>query len=262
MLLTSTVALWLKLLFWSLAFAVFLREAARSLGRIDAADRRALEGALIGALGGSKLVHALGSPWEVTEPSAALADLLLHVAGGDSTIGGVLGARLGLWLAAPRGRGAVLADRLAPPTARALLVLALGAFFWALRGNSYGAATSLPWGVDFGDGVPRHPVMLYEAIVLTLFLLAGAPYRRVARAGGARPLLLLLCVSTLLFGFLKPPYDVVLLREAVAPAVPLYARLLTAEQWAAMIAIVLVLPAAIGLRRKDREATRRFEDGT
>ena len=32
-----------------------------------------------------------------------------------------------------------------------------GCFFAGLEDRTYGIATMLPWGRDFGDGVPRHP---------------------------------------------------------------------------------------------------------
>ena len=41
------------------------------------------------------------------------------------------------------------------------------------RNHTVGVATSLPWGVNFGDGVFRHPTQLYEsafALVLGIFL--------------------------------------------------------------------------------------------
>ena len=31
-------------------------------------------------------------------------------------------------------------------------------------GCCYGAATALPWGVDFGDGITRHPNQIYELV--------------------------------------------------------------------------------------------------
>src|SRR5439155_6647396 len=31
-------------------------------------------------------------------------------------------------------------------------------------GCCFGTATDLPWGVDFGDGIPRHPTQLYESL--------------------------------------------------------------------------------------------------
>jgi prolipoprotein diacylglyceryltransferase len=35
---------------------------------------------------------------------------------------------------------------------------------------TYGTPTTLSWGVDFGDGVTRHPVQLYEALTMAIFL--------------------------------------------------------------------------------------------
>jgi prolipoprotein diacylglyceryltransferase len=34
--------------------------------------------------------------------------------------------------------------------------------------DTYGVETKLPWAVDFGDGVGRHPVQVYEIIFLVL----------------------------------------------------------------------------------------------
>jgi phosphatidylglycerol---prolipoprotein diacylglyceryl transferase len=47
----------------------------------------------------------------------------------------------------------------------------LGCYFSGLADYTYGIATSLPWAVDFGDGILRHPVQLYESIAVGLFLL-------------------------------------------------------------------------------------------
>jgi phosphatidylglycerol:prolipoprotein diacylglycerol transferase len=41
-----------------------------------------------------------------------------------------------------------------------------------LADQTYGFPTTLPWGMDFGDGVPRHPGQVYEiAFVLALAFL-------------------------------------------------------------------------------------------
>jgi hypothetical protein len=45
-----------------------------------------------------------------------------------------------------------------------------GCFFAGLPDDTYGAPTRLPWAVDLGDGVPRHPVQLYESASMALFL--------------------------------------------------------------------------------------------
>src|SRR5262249_49812581 len=40
----------------------------------------------------------------------------------------------------------------------------------------YGTPTALPWGHDFGDGVPRHPVQLYESAAMAAFALVYVLY--------------------------------------------------------------------------------------
>jgi len=46
----------------------------------------------------------------------------------------------------------------------------LGCFFSGLADDTYGAPTRLPWAVDLGDGIGRHPVQLYESLAIALFL--------------------------------------------------------------------------------------------
>lgn len=57
------------------------------------------------------------------------------------------------------------------PLATGIAVGRLGCFFAGLPDFTYGVATSFPWGVDFGDGIPRHPVQLYESAAMLLFLI-------------------------------------------------------------------------------------------
>jgi prolipoprotein diacylglyceryltransferase len=45
-----------------------------------------------------------------------------------------------------------------------------GCLFAGLPDNTYGTPTSLPWAVDLGDGVGRHPVQIYESLGMALFL--------------------------------------------------------------------------------------------
>ena len=46
--------------------------------------------------------------------------------------------------------------------ATSVMVGRWGCYLSGLDDHTYGTATSLPWGHDFGDGVLRHPVQLYE----------------------------------------------------------------------------------------------------
>lgn len=57
----------------------------------------------------------------------------------------------------------------------------IGCYISGLEDHTYGIPTTLPWGQNFGDGVPRHPVQLYESFsmlgfaALTVILLALRP---------------------------------------------------------------------------------------
>ena len=51
----------------------------------------------------------------------------------------------------------------APAIAIGVAIGRLGCFF---RGCCFGKETSLPWGINFGDGILRHPTQIYEAIFM------------------------------------------------------------------------------------------------
>ena len=46
----------------------------------------------------------------------------------------------------------------------------LGCLFSGIADDTYGIPTNLPWGIDLGDGVARHPVQLYESLSMLGFL--------------------------------------------------------------------------------------------
>ena len=52
----------------------------------------------------------------------------------------------------------------AAPFAATVAVGRWGCFFSGLADFTYGTPTTVPWGVDFGDGIARHPVQLYESL--------------------------------------------------------------------------------------------------
>lgn len=45
-----------------------------------------------------------------------------------------------------------------------------GCLFAGLGDETYGVPTRLPWGVDLGDGIARHPVQIYESLAMLGFL--------------------------------------------------------------------------------------------
>jgi prolipoprotein diacylglyceryltransferase len=62
--------------------------------------------------------------------------------------------------------------RFALPLALGIAVGRLGCFGAGMDDFTYGTPTALPWGHDFGDGIPRHPVQLYESLAMAVFAVA------------------------------------------------------------------------------------------
>ena len=58
----------------------------------------------------------------------------------------------------------------APAFAALVAVGRIGCALSGLQDNTFGTPTDLPWGHDFGDGVLRHPVAVYEGLTMALFL--------------------------------------------------------------------------------------------
>lgn len=88
-----------------------------------------------------------------------------------SVEGGLAGGVVAIeWLKVRAGIRGSTGVRLAVPLAAAIAVGRIGCFFTGRDDFTYGTPTSLPWGVDFGDGIRRHPVQLYEAAVMAAFV--------------------------------------------------------------------------------------------
>jgi phosphatidylglycerol:prolipoprotein diacylglycerol transferase len=120
--------------------------------------------AAVGALVGSRLLGLLEQA-----PRMGLSWQSLCVPGGKTIVGGLLGG----WLAVEivkvtAGIGARTGDLFAVPVCVGIAIGRVGCFLAGLADDTYGKATSLPWGVDFGDGVRRHPTQLYEVVFLAM----------------------------------------------------------------------------------------------
>jgi phosphatidylglycerol:prolipoprotein diacylglycerol transferase len=76
---------------------------------------------------------------------------------------------------------------LAAPLAAGVAVGRIGCFLAGLDDFTYGTPTAMAWAHDFGDGVLRHPVQLYESAAMAAFLavyLIAAPRSGFARRNG------------------------------------------------------------------------------
>ena len=126
--------------------------------------------AAAGASVGSRLLASLENPRLLLNPSTAPAALL----GGKTIIGGLIGGLIAVeWTKGRMGETQRTGDLFAVPLAVGIAIGRIGCFLTGLDDGTYGNVTSLPWGVDFGDGMRRHPTQLYEVlfcIALAVFL--------------------------------------------------------------------------------------------
>jgi phosphatidylglycerol:prolipoprotein diacylglycerol transferase len=146
-------------------FAVYRWSRARQ-GDALTDERRwtVIAAAALGALVGSRL---LGLAEQAPRIGLHWSDVLRP--GGKTIVGGLLGGWIAVeiakWLTGVRSR---TGDLFAVPLCVGIAIGRIGCFFAGLADDTYGTATSLPWGVDFGDGVRRHPTQLYEFCFLAL----------------------------------------------------------------------------------------------
>ncbi|MBX7166315.1 MAG: prolipoprotein diacylglyceryl transferase [Pirellulales bacterium] len=111
-------------------------------------------GALCGAMFTARLPFVLGAARDWTQADWFAPSGKTIVLG---LVGGYLGVEVAKWALHIRTK---TGDSFAVPVAASIAVGRLACF---VGGCCYGTATILPWGVDFGDGVRRHPAQLYEA---------------------------------------------------------------------------------------------------
>lgn len=141
------------------AYYRYLRAEAGGGNLLQGAEFAVAAGCVFGAALGNKLVfwaevpHLLPLYWN--QPQAWL--------GGQSMVGGLLGGLIGVEIAKRlAGVSRSTGDAFVFPILLGLMIGRVGCFLAGLADGTYGLPTDLPWGVDFGDGILRHPTQLYE----------------------------------------------------------------------------------------------------
>jgi prolipoprotein diacylglyceryltransferase len=165
-----------------IGFRAYLFQRRRLGDAIDNQSRWSIvAAAAAGAAIGSRVFYWL------EDPAATWAHRtdLLFLLGGKTVVGGLVGGLVSVELVKKwMGIRVSTGDLMALPLAVAIAIGRVGCFLTGLSDGTFGTPTSLPWGVDFGDGVPRHPVQLYEFVVLVgLSWVLSALQRRPHRAG-------------------------------------------------------------------------------
>jgi phosphatidylglycerol---prolipoprotein diacylglyceryl transferase len=158
-----------ELLAYAIGTGIYLTLRRRGGDPLPDADRWSIIAAAgVGASIGTKLVAWASDPALFV---AHLQDPVMFM-GGKSVVGGLVGALIAVELVKRRiGVVRPTGDLFAVPAAVAIGIGRIGCFLTGLDDHTHGLPTTLPWAVDFGDGIPRHPTQLYE--LAFVWILAG-----------------------------------------------------------------------------------------
>ena len=232
--------LFFELLAYLVAAAVYWQRR-RALGdHVSTEARWALAAAAVaGAVIGSRLLFWFEDPQRTV---GQLANPQYLVAG-QTIVGGLLGGWIAVEWQKRRWRiTQPTGDLFAIPIALGAAVGRIGCFLSGLPDGTYGIATTLPWGVDLGDGIARHPTALYESAFL-----CGVVWwlmRRDQKAARGDMFL------TLIAAYLTFRFAV----DFLKPGVPLLVGL-TAIQWACLIGLAVTY--RLQLTRRESPVTAR-----
>jgi len=151
----------------------------------------------LGAVTGAWLLGSLNSLRSlVSAPSHSIAGALA---------GGIVAVEL--WKGVHKVRVST-GGALVLPICVGIIVGRVGCFFAGLPDYTYSIPTNLPWAVDLGDGIGRHPVQLYESAAMAAFL-AVYVRARINHTGWARhhafhAMIIYYAGQRFLWEFLKP----------------------------------------------------------
>lgn len=212
----------------------------RTGGALAPGNFAVLVGLLLGAALGNKLVFLVERP----DVASAIWQARTLVWPGQSIVGGLLGGLIGVEIAKQlTGQTRSTGDAMVWPIAVGLAIGRIGCLLAGLHDDTYGLPTTQPWGMDFGDGVARHPTQLYEiAVVLALgWVLQRA---RFATPG--------LAFKLFLSAYLLWRFTV----EFLKPVPVAYPLGLSGIQWTCLVALAVYTPVvARAWRRPPQLAT-------
>ena len=182
---------------------MYLRKHAND--QISSNDRLIIFiGAAAGAFLGSHLVGIFENPPMLAHFS------LIYFMGNKTIVGGMLGGLIGVELVKKKiGVTVSSGDLMVYPLILAMVVGRTGCFLAGLEDGTYGIPSNLPWAINFGDGIRRHPTNLYEIlfwIFLWIALYSYERYRNFTDGSRFKIFMVSYLIFRLLIEFIKPDY--------------------------------------------------------
>lgn len=194
----------LELLAYSIGFRYFLYLRKRTIDKISTDHRTVL--LIAGALGAflfSRTIGFLDTP-DFIQGNFSWAGWY----GNKTILGGLLGGLFAIELCKKIiGVKKSSGDLMTFPLLLAMIIGRIGCFLAGMEDGTYGNETTLPWGINFGDSIHRHPTNLYEILFLLLvwggLLIIEKKYKL---ADGARFKIFLFsyCIFRFFIEFIKP----------------------------------------------------------
>ena len=163
-------------------FRLYLRDRRRRGDFLDSPRRWwVVAAAAAGAALGARLLALLECPAELWSGGGFPIERLA----GKSIVGAIAGG----WLAVEGAKrlGGIesrTGDLLAIPLAAAIAIGRIGCFLTGAGYHTFGDATTLPLAFDFGDGVRRLPMPLFEILFLAVLIAALVRWRSRSPAEG------------------------------------------------------------------------------
>jgi phosphatidylglycerol:prolipoprotein diacylglycerol transferase len=162
------VHLVLEYLAFFIAFRYYIYLRKKNQGPISNKNRLSIIlGAIIGAFLGSRLIGYLENPLITLN-----AQTIIQLLNTKSIMGGLAGGLIGVEAAKKiiqekHSSG----DLFTLPIILGVIIGRIGCFLSGTNEFTYGSETNLITGMDLGDGLQRHPTVLYEVVFLIILFI-------------------------------------------------------------------------------------------
>ena len=165
--------------------------------------------AVFGALAGSRLIGGLENPDALMNARNKLVFFYQNKTVLGGFLGGIAGVEISKYFLKEKQSSG---DLFTYPMILGLIIGRIGCFSMGVFEETYGSVSNLPWAMDLGDGLHRHPLALYEIVfLLLLWFLIIKIEKKYLLANGSRFKIFMISYIfyRLCIDFIKPHYSVV-----------------------------------------------------